>query len=392
MRTKPMILVAAMAAALAGQAVAAESSDFTAAPDAATQGLAQEVQGLTITPARGCPKPRSPADPEVPAPKLVSTFPAEGATVKPGVFFLRLTFDLPMACPARIARDHPLPNPCPGPLVSSMISRDRRTFLATCWVSPNVHYGVKLAATSIAGHALEPRELRFSTSDAKAVRTADEAIAEDPVLQAMVRPPADASRQPATAEPSDSTLVQGLVIRGRLSTVVQGLVVTPSRVCLKPHKPPDPDVPAPKLISSFPANGAKVKPGIIIVRLTFDLPMACSALIDGPVLTDNPCPAPLVDPVISRDRRTFMTVCAVQPNSHYGIWLDGPSSPPPRWTDLAGHELASRQINFTTSGGAKVSAIKDAIAEDPVLKAMIDQGSDDAASPPPAGADGPSGR
>jgi hypothetical protein len=192
--------------------------------------------------------------------------------------------------------------------------------------------------------------------------------------------------QAFAAGTSESTTVQGLVIQGRLSTEVRALTVTPAQVCLPPRKPPDPDVPPPKLVSSFPADGAVVKPGLVVFRLTFDLPMACMGVLE-PVLSlglliDNPCPAPLIDPVISKDRRTFMTVCLVQPSGRYGVWLDFNSTK--RWTSLAGHKLAPRQILFSTSGGAKVRTLRDAIAEDPFLRTIVGQAAVAVASPPTA--------
>ncbi|HEX4098862.1 MAG TPA: hypothetical protein VHX64_19190 [Caulobacteraceae bacterium] len=187
--------------------------------------------------------------------------------------------------------------------------------------------------------------------------------------------------QALAAGTSDSTTVQGLVIQGRLSTEVRGLTVMPTHLCLLPRKPPDPDVPPPKLVSSFPADGAVVKPGLVVFRLTFDLPMACMGVLEPVLLVDNPCPAPLIDPVISKDRRTFMTVCLVQPSDRYGVWLDFNSTK--RWTSLAGHRLSPRQILFSTSSGAKVRTLRDAIAEDPFLGTMVGQAPAAAAASPP---------
>lgn len=194
--------------------------------------------------------------------------------------------------------------------------------------------------------------------------------------------------QAVAAESSDATVVQGLVIQGRLPHEVQGLVITPSQVCLKPRKPPDPDVPPPKLVSSFPADGAEVKPGILVLRLTFDLPMACPGTLGADFPIANPCPAPLIDPVISKDRRTFLTICVVGAKLRYAIWLNrsrvnplverAAASTAIRWTSLAGHHVTDQEITFTTSGGEKVRTVHDAIAEDPFLLKMIGQSPADA--------------
>ncbi len=187
------------------------------------------------------------------------------------------------------------------------------------------------------------------------------------------------------------TEVRGIVVEGRLPHEVRGIVVNPGRVCLEARKPPDPDVPPPKLVSSFPAKGAVVKPGIIVFRLTFDLPMACPGFLDADFPILDPCPAPLMDPVISKDRRTFMTICVVGPHLKYGLWLnrseeDGvwPSrNPAQRWTSLAGHLLAPHEINFSTSKDAPVGTVEAAIDEDPFLRTIVGPAPDLAASPAP---------
>jgi len=190
--------------------------------------------------------------------------------------------------------------------------------------------------------------------------------------------------QAIAAESSGSTEVQGLVIQGRLSHEVRALTVRPAQGCLKARNPPDPDVPEPKLVSTFPADGAVVKPGVIVLRLTFDLPMACPGLLDADFRIPNPCPAPLIDPVISKDRRTFLSICVVEPNVRYAIWLNhwaplverAATSTATRWTNLAGHQLAAREITFTTSGEGRVRTVRDAIAEDPFLRNMVGQAPD----------------
>ncbi len=378
------IFATAIAAPLIGQA-APTSSEPTV------------LKGLTVMPAAGCIKARKPADPNPPQPKLVSSFPAVGATVKPGIVLVRLTYDLPVACPVLLKRDGRFADPCPYPVPASMVSKDRRTFLAVCVVQPKARYGMWLNATSLAGQRLEPRDLVFDTSGDETVRVIRDAVAEDPVLQTMAGAAPDAfipalpmdAGLATAAQERDSTVVRGLVIQGRLSHEVRGLIVTPGRTCLPARSPPDPDVPGPKLVSSFPAKGAVVKPGIVVLRLTFDLPMACPGQIGADFPISNPCPAPLADPVISADRRTFMTVCAVKPNARYGIRLNpqgddgangaqllmssGDRPGRPRWTNLAGHELPAQEITFTTSGAEPVHSLQDAIAEDAVLRTMIAQ-------------------
>ena len=81
---------------------------------------------------------------------------------------------------------------------------------------------------------------------------------------------------PRKAEPTGVSGVDVVVKRAtRLSEVE---VTLPP--CPQANKSPNPEFPPPKVVSSFPAKGAVVRPGIVILRVTFDKPMACPGLLD----------------------------------------------------------------------------------------------------------------
>jgi hypothetical protein len=186
-----------------------------------------------------------------------------------------------------------------------------------------------------------------------------------------------------------------LVIEGRLAPELQGLDVRPASECLAAQEPADPAAPPPKLVSSFPADGGKARPGIVVVRLTFDQPMACPGVNDG----DLPiCPTPLIDPVISADRRTFLTICVARSEGRYSIRLNSERGrrslsadehmtvsasqrPRGRWTSLAGRQAVSQEITFTTTNDETVQTIRDAIAEDPFLRDIVGRKTNAAATP-----------
>jgi hypothetical protein len=167
---------------------------------------------------------------------------------------------------------------------------------------------------------------------------------------------------PATAQSADPTVVAGVTVLARRPHVVAGLTITPGRRCLGARHPADPEVPAPKLVSTFPAKGGVVRPGILVLRLTFDLPMTCEGLLDGHPDLLNPCPQPLHDPLLSFDRRTFLTVCQVKKSSHYGLWLN--HSIYHRFTGLAGRSSQASELVFDTSDGPETTTVEQAIAED----------------------------
>jgi hypothetical protein len=165
-----------------------------------------------------------------------------------------------------------------------------------------------------------------------------------------------------TAAPSDvKRLVEEVEVRAKRPVVVRA-----TRKCVEARQPADPDIPPPKLVSTFPASGAVVRPGFLVLRLTFDLPMACAGLLDRHAALLDPCPGPLLEPVRSLDRRTFLTVCKVAKSSHYGLWLNHGSSL--RFTSLAGHPAAPYELVFETSSEPEVATVEDAIAEDAWLK------------------------
>jgi hypothetical protein len=124
-----------------------------------------------------------------PPPRVVSTFPAKGDVVRPGLLVFRVTFDRPMTCVGLVQNRVPLPDPCPPPLHAPMISHDKRTFLTVCKVEANRQYGVLLSNfAGRNGQAPKPYELVFDTSGLSDVATVDEAVAQDKWLRKVSNP------------------------------------------------------------------------------------------------------------------------------------------------------------------------------------------------------------
>lgn len=125
-------------------------------------------------------------DDTAPPPQVVSTFPAEGAVVRPGVLVLRVTFDQPMTCSGGFADAPPLPTPCRIGPQELHLSPNRRTVRAVCRTAPGRAYAVRLGEgfpdtfTSVRGRALRIHDVKFSTSSEAPVRSLREALAQDP--------------------------------------------------------------------------------------------------------------------------------------------------------------------------------------------------------------------
>jgi hypothetical protein len=184
-------LILAASATLATSAQAAEPPD-DAWPSTTVAGVTviasrpSTVSGVTVDAAHTCLKSEKSETPTS-APKIVSTYPAKGATVRPGLLVIRVTFDQPMTCGYSFVVEPSLPYPCyPSGERAMLLSDSRRTFRLLCAVRPNAKYGLLLNSkqfqhfVSLAGHPSEPYELSFSTSSEPMIRTVHEALAADP--------------------------------------------------------------------------------------------------------------------------------------------------------------------------------------------------------------------
>jgi hypothetical protein len=100
-----------------------------------------------------------------------------------------------------------------------------------------------------------------------------------PAARSTVQDPAAAFVSQMAAD-AHVTELSGLVVTATRpkSTALSGLDVAYPVKCLEPRKPTDKTVPAPRLLSTYPAGGETVEPGYVVLRLTFDLPMACRGL------------------------------------------------------------------------------------------------------------------
>jgi hypothetical protein len=75
---------------------------------------------------------------------------------------------------------------------------------------------------------------------------------------------------------------------------------------------------APKVVRTMPAPGTMVRPGAMVLSVTFDRPMACNANLKSSHFP-LPCPDGEGAVIISADRRTLTTVCVVEAGSSYSM-------------------------------------------------------------------------
>lgn len=151
---------------------------------------------------------------------------------------------------------------------------------------------------------------------------------------------------------------------------VSELVVTAPVKCLRVERSSS-IARAPKVVSTFPADGQVVPPGLLVIRVTFDRPVACSGgLADDPPLP-NPCPASIQPMVLSYDRRTVRTVCLVDPNRRYGAWLS--RSWDNTFMSLQGVQAEPFRFGFATSGDPAVTNVCGALVQDAETVRQIEQ-------------------
>ena len=129
---------------------------------------------------------------------------------------------------------------------------------------------------------------------------------------------------------------------------------TPERVAERAERP--------RGVQSFPERGAVVRPGLLVVRVTFDRPMACDGLFAPAPPMPNPCPGKVRSMLLSYDQRTVRTVCWVAPGLRYGFSLGNPGTN--TFIGLSGLPVLPARISFSTSQGPPISDVCEALAED----------------------------
>jgi hypothetical protein len=171
------------------------------------------------------------------------------------------------------------------------------------------------------------------------------------VLSAPGLPAAQPAARPAPAE-AEATTVEELSVLGAAK-------------CLQPRK--DPLAPPPRIVSTFPASGAVVRPGVLVLRVTFDQPMSCKGFFAAAAEARSPCPVDTQYWVLSFDRRTIRTVCRTDLSSHYGLRVSDRSLRDDSLTtfvSLAGKRLAPYVLTFDTSSDAPINTAGESLAQD----------------------------
>jgi hypothetical protein len=183
-------------------------------------------------------------------------------------------------------------------------------------------------------------------------------LAVQPAPAAAAPQPPPVSEVVVTGEKTVSELVV------TAEKTVSELIVTAPIKCLEPDRAGGSVARTPQVVSTFPQPGSTVRPGLVVLRVTFDLPMGCyGGFTDDPPLP-NPCPWTVQRMHLSLDRRTVRTVCVVAPNGRYAVWMNRQATGADAFISLAGTRLRPYRVEFATSAGERVTTVCDALTED----------------------------
>lgn len=173
----------------------------------------------------------------------------------------------------------------------------------------------------------------------------------------------------AAAPPADANTVSEVVVTA--SKTVSELVITAPVKCPRVTGALRLDTARrPAVISSFPAKGQMIRPGLVVMRVTFDRPVACAGgFSNDPPLTD-PCPDQPQHMVLSYNRRTVRTVCLVDPDRVYGVRLR-PDASGEVFQTVDGDVAQPFSLRFSTTLDAPVTDVCEALRQDVEMLAEV---------------------
>lgn len=141
---------------------------------------------------------------------------------------------------------------------------------------------------------------------------------------------------------------------------VSEIVVTPQAKCLTAR--PNLAARSPRIVGTFPADNAVIRPGLLVVRITFDRPMTCSGFLMDRAPLRSPCPLARQKMVLTFDRRTIRLLCETTANTTYGLRIGDEMFH--AFTSLEARPAAPQELTFTTNDGPRIEGVPEALAQD----------------------------
>jgi hypothetical protein len=165
----------------------------------------------------------------------------------------------------------------------------------------------------------------------------------------------------------------------------------PAQYIVKPDPaviPQDVTVVAPKpvkVIGTYPAEGASVPGGAVVIRISFDQNMSADAW--SYTKSDRgKFPNCLSEPRLLPDKRSFVLLCSLDLNTAYAFDINAS----PTFASLGGRRAPSYTVSFKTSGDINIglhqaldsAGLQD--ADDPIMNEISTPGVVKSAPPAPA--------
>src|SRR5579875_3085 len=120
----------------------------------------------------------------------------------------------------------------------------------------------------------------------------------------------------------------------------------------------------PHVSATFPAEGAKVAPGLLVLRVTYDTKMRAEgwsyARQQGADYPDCASAPRLLD-----DQRSFVLICRTLPGEAYAVWFNRP--PLGDFASLARRPAEPYELRFATTDDDPVRTLAGAMKADPAL-------------------------
>jgi len=165
-----------------------------------------------------------------------------------------------------------------------------------------------------------------------------------------------------------SAEVSGVTVTARRPTKLSELIVTATGPCQITTQPRQ-KLLQPELLSSFPAKNTKVRPGFLVMHVTYSEPMStCGAYLFSDIYDSQP-QLLLGRAWASKDYRTLFFLVGLTANTRYDVWLNTHQlhSIRSRWGTMA----APRRLTFSTSTAAPARTVDDLADEDDQLLPLL---------------------
>ena len=119
-----------------------------------------------------------------------------------------------------------------------------------------------------------------------------------------------------------------------------------------------PPTPPPRMVSTYPAEGQSVAPGVLILKVVFDQQMSPSAWSFTPAPGAEPMDC-VKTPRLLNDQKTFVLLCRVLPGKTYGVTFN--AQRPGGFANLGDNTALTATVNFKVGADAPITTIRRAM-------------------------------